>query len=692
MTPASLPPPRHLLVIGAQCAAMGYLDRLTESATLLHGVLSEPSLGGCVPGLPDGRSLLLGEGLTAESVVGDVRAAYRFAGERGAVLVLALLGHGFVPGTTSSLYYMAGDSRPEERDHAVEVGPLLRDAADRDGVHGVVCVVDTCHAGGAMPDSRELAAGVRGGSARLAVLTSCGAAQPAIDLRLSRELADLLQRGDAEGGRFIDIGTAARALRSRVLGQNVGFQDWDGHPFAREPLWLVPNTRHPEHSTPRSGALGPRAREELAAALAALEPPIAHGRLPASVDDATDLLGILTARPADPMTQRAVRAVKGVVIAFRTMALLSDWLGGEVTTAHLRRALGAVLTAEAQRPTAVPRPTLAEAVDHFVHEFPVTDPDCLRRLTRFVVLLGTEAGQDPADPVVKRWARSVDASVALNDALDFARELRDDRLLSLVVSLHASLTGDWPDSVDAWLLQDGAVVGHEQYGTPDADQARVEEVLDEAVLWAEEEARERGLRLHRIDVALPAARLLDWHPEETGLGVWLGHQFAVVLHWSGRLAPTRPLRRLHNVVKDRWERMLGCTTGVPVDWLDRHTVRDPELLRGELRKGRYARGIGLLYHPAGDEALMETLLSYTPVFFWPRRDSHHAAGRDCLDQYWPTMPMGLTHAYRRRWLGDDGEPVADLRAVWDSGEWLAFCQSISQRVPPAETCPGKEET
>ncbi|MET7285121.1 hypothetical protein [Streptomyces sp. NPDC005573] len=692
MTLASAPPPRHLLVVGAQCAAMGHLDRLTESATLLHGVLSDPDLGGCAPGLPDGRSLLVGPDLAAGSIDGHVRDAYRFAGERGAVLVLALLGHGFVPGATSSLYYMGADSRPEERDRAVEVGPLLRDAADRDGVHGVVCVVDTCHAGGAMPDSRELAAGVRGGSSRLAVLTSCGAAQPAIDLRLSRELAGLLQRGADEGGRFIDAGTAARALRGRLPGQNVGFQDWDGHPFAREPLWLAPNPRHPERSAVRSGALGPRAREELAAALAALEPPLDHGHVPASLDDATALLGTLTARPPTPMTQRAVRAVKALVITFRTMDLLSGWLGGDVTTAHLRRALSAVLTAEAQRPTAVPRPTLPEAVDHFVHEHPVTDPDCLRWLTRFVVLLGTEAGQDPADPAVRRWARSIDASVALNDALAFARELREDQQLSLVVSLHASLTGDWPDSVDAWLLQDGAVVGHEQYDTPGADQARVEEVLDEAVLWAEDEARERGLGLHRLDVALPAARLLDWHPEEAGLGVWLGHQFVVVLHWSGRLAPTRPLRRLQNVVMDRWERMLSSTAGVPVDWLDRQAVRDPEVLRGELRRGRYARGIGLLYHPAGDETLMETLLSYTPVFLWPRRDSHHAAGRDCLERYWPTMPVGLTHAYRRRWLGDDGEPVADLRAVWDSGEWLAFCRGISRRVPPAESCPGKEET
>ncbi|MEU9169547.1 hypothetical protein AB0D34_17345 [Streptomyces sp. NPDC048420] len=683
---------RHVVVLGAQCAAMEHLDRLEESATLLHSVLADPSLGGCAPGLRDGRSLVLGAELTGARIGELLREAYRFAGERGAVLVVALLGHGFTPGGTSSLYYMGTDSRPEVRDAAVEVGPLLRDAADQDGVQGVVCVTDTCHAGAAMPSSRDLAAGVRGGSTRLAVLMSCGAAQPARDLGLSRELTALLQQGESQGGRFIGVGTAARALRGRVVGQNVGYAVWDGHPFAQEPMWLVRNARHPAFSVPpRTGVLGPRSREELATALAALDPPLTRSQLPTGLEEASGLLALLADRPADHLTQRAVRAVDGLVVSLRTVNLLSEWLGSAVTTAHLYRALGAVLTAEAEVPRSRPRPTLPDVVDHVVHEHPVTDPDCRRWLTHFVVMLGLEADQNPEDPVVQQWARSIDASVQLNDALLFARARRENRQLTLVVSLHASLTGDWPDSLDAWLLREGTVVGHEQFPAAAADRASAEDALDDAVIWADGEAEELGISLRRVDVALPTALLLSWRPEESGLGVRLGHQYEVVLHWSGRLAPTRLQRKLRRTVEDRWERMLACNADVPLDWLDRHAVQNRERLYDELHKGRYSRGIVLLHHPGDDEPLVELLLSYTPVFLWPQRDGDRAAWRDGLDRYWPTMPAGLTHAYRRSWLGDRREAVADLRAVWDSGEWLAFCRSVAHPVLPSASRPLKEE-
>jgi len=685
-------PPRHVLVIGAQCAAMGRLDRLEESATLLHSVLVDPRFGGCLPGLPDGRSLFTGPELTGPRIGELVREGYRFAGERSAVLVVALLGHGFVPGTSGSLCYMGTDSQPEVREGAVEVGPLLRDAADRNGVHGVVCVVDTCHAGGAMPNPNELAGGVRGGSVRLNVLMSCGAAQPSVDLRLSRELADLLQRGRARAGQFIDTGTAAFAIRGRLPGQNVGHSVLDGDPFAQEPLWLGRNVCHPGYTVgPRAGVPGPRARQALAAALAALDPPLGDGRLPNTLDGAVALLGTLADRPADPMTQRAVRAAENLVIEFRTVDLLSGRLGGEISTAHLRRALGAALTAEDGPPRGSPRPTVPDAVDHLVYEHPVTDPDCRRRLTHFVVLLAQEAGQDPADPVVKQWAQSIDASVALNNALGLARAQRERQRLSLVVSLHASLTGDWPDSLDAWLLRDGDIIGHEPFEAPDNNRASVEDALDSAVIWAEDTADELGIDLHRVDVALPTARLLDWPPEEAGPDVRLGHQYAVVLHWSERLAPTRSLRRLRSVVKDRWEQMHHRTADVPLDWLDRRAVQDREQLYDELRKGRYRQGIGLLHHPGGDTSLVELLLKYTPVFLWPRDGDCRADWPSCLDRYWPTLPVGLTQAYRRRWLGECGEPIADLRVVWDSGEWLAFCHSIAQPVPPTAPRPLLEE-
>lgn len=120
--------PRHALVIGAQCPDLGLLEELEEAARALHDTLTAPWAGGCEKDPPGRSTLLCGGAVTRAEVEAAIRAAALGAGEAGAVLVVALLGHGMASGT--GLHFMAGDSLAEAPLTAVDVGSLLTQALD----------------------------------------------------------------------------------------------------------------------------------------------------------------------------------------------------------------------------------------------------------------------------------------------------------------------------------------------------------------------------------------------------------------------------------------------------------------------------------------------------------------------------------------------------------------------------------
>lgn len=109
------------------------------------------------------------------------------------MLVVALLGHGMASGT--GLHFMAGDSLAEAPLTAVDVGSLLTQALDTQGLAGVIAIVDTCHAGNAVPDLKSVAIGIRQGDTRLSLLMGSGAAEEAYGLRFSRTLVRVLREG-----------------------------------------------------------------------------------------------------------------------------------------------------------------------------------------------------------------------------------------------------------------------------------------------------------------------------------------------------------------------------------------------------------------------------------------------------------------------------------------------------------------
>ncbi|NUK51723.1 hypothetical protein HRW14_15865 [Streptomyces lunaelactis] len=681
-------PRRHVLVIAPQCASMEHLTRLEEAATGLYVVLADPSLGACVPGLPDGRSgLFTGDDLTSATIRDTVDDAIQYAARCGAVLVLAVLGHGFAPGRTSTLHLMCADSTEDIRHCAVNVSELLTVAVDHPGVAGVLGIVDTCHAAGAVPAAQDLAAGARNGRTRLSLLMASSLDQAAVDLSFSRSLTRILRTGLPGVGSALGVAATRDVLRTVLVGQNVSGLDYDGDGSAGEPVWIALNARV---SDGLLGGLGGRlAGEELAEALRAVDPripvPSASADLRSALRCREDLLG----HPSSATRGRALRAVDGLLIAVRTVTFIRRWIGGDLTTARMRQALHTMLAAEGRLPATDLNVTDVGIIDELTFNHPASDGDGRRTVARFVALLAQSCGKDLGDPELRGWAQQIEALVEVNDAVEYAARGRDGQRLSLVVSLHSSLTGDWPEVLDGWLLLDGTMLRHEQFPSATVDRRGAEGAVEDAVLWAEEHARTLDLPLKRLDLAVPSGVLLAWRPEEAGVAMLLGARFEVRLHWSSRLTPDAVLQSIESVVAQRWEAISECDGGAPVDWLVHEDLADPLVLRSHLRNGRYARGIGLTNHPGADARLMEMLLAYTPVLLWPHNsDGFPKERHGCVDKNWWAMPGALARAYRDRWLGQDAGDagnLADLRAVWDDHDWLRFCWSFRTVTLPVRT-------
>ncbi|MFJ9683476.1 hypothetical protein ACIRP2_36335 [Streptomyces sp. NPDC101194] len=578
---------------------------------------------------------------------------------------------------------MGADSVEDATERAVNVGELLAAAANKPSIPSVLGIVDTCHAAGALPPGQDLVAGAGNGRSRLAVLMASSVHQQAVDLSFSRALADLIRKGVPGAGPLLGVGEVQRELCRSVIGQDVTVSQHDGDPFAAEPVWVSRNLRHQDADP--GGLLGQLGREELAEAFGTLPEELAFPGIPHDAKSGFDSLAALKGLVQSTARDRAIVAVDCLLTSVRTVSFLRDWLGGELTTARLRHALRALMASE-HRTLASPLPEFTDVaiLDRLAFDFPMTRNSCRPSVAEFVVRLALVAGMDLADPALHTWARSVHAQQELNDAVTKALADRGDQQLRLAVSLGSSLTGGWPEAVNAWLLQDGQLLDRQDFDCPTVDRRGAEAAIEAAAIWAEEHAEALGRRLRRLDVALPSGVLLKWRPEEAGESLRFGVQYDVVLHWSRRLAPDPVLRRIQGAVNERWEEIAACT-GVPVDWLDDTDTADRLPLQGQLRDGRYRRGIGLMHRTGLDDQLMEMLLSYTPVLLWPQGAEGFPADRhDCLEPHWLTMPEGLGHAYQRRWRGEDAGHLAELRAVWDDREWLSFCRLVRTTVPPAQ--------
>ncbi|MFE1840689.1 vWA-MoxR associated conflict system protein [Streptomyces sviceus] len=659
---------------------MGPLDALEDAARALGEVLQHDELGHCAPALVDQVALLYGTDVTQARIEATVRAAARRAGEAGATLVLAFLGHGMAPPGRPDLYLMGADAQPEILSSAVNVGNLLVEAAEHPGVNGVIGLIDTCHAAGAVPDLKALVAGVRGGRTRVSLLMASAAEQPAFDLTFSRQLAELLRQGVPDAGRHASVSALRDKLRHTIIGQDVVSTEHDGDHLAVQGLWLAHNSCHVGADRAGPGALG---AEDLRAALETVGPTVAWPQ-PWSLAELDRLRhDIQTVKESGtgigPMAllHRAVHVVDGLRICLATQSFLASWAGSELTTQRLRRALPALpADVYALVPDTTGTALLTDILELLVLRAPRFGDSRTALLTKFVAALGTDAGLDLSASEVAAWADACGARIELNDAQEaLARGMAAQRL-RLVVSLHATVADDWPESLSLWLLDGGTVCERAEVACAPT-QAAIEAKLGEAVRWGRSHARQRQAPLKHVDVAVPTALVLRWKPEETDFGVRLGVHHDVVVRWSMRLNPPAHLWWINDHARAGLEKMSACAAGAPVDWLVERDASQPQDLAERLRAGRYTRAVGFAQRPAHLRQVIELLLAYAPVVLWPESNRDFSpAEQSLLDLFWDQLPAHMAEAYRGRWQGGCGAPsdrLADLRSVWHDLEWLDFC-------------------
>ncbi|MFI1486143.1 hypothetical protein [Streptomyces sp. NPDC020747] len=694
---------RHALVVATQCpAAKQHLSTLVTMAEELHGLLTDPEIGACVPSDPDGGPALRSGKVTARQVEDAVRAAARRANEARAELVLAFLGHGQTPMGNATLYYMADDTLAGDAGSSVEVGKLIADAGDLPGVKGVITLIDTCHAGAGVPDTRALAGGFALGNNRHSLLMAAAAHQNAYDLDFSRELALLLRHGVLGRGEFLRAATLKLELTkpSRIVKQNCENLDRDGDPDAVEELWVALNVRRPTWTPGRH--IGDFGSEDLREALAAWpgHPALAGGWNP----QALRALREQAEASESPGALRVRQVADGLLQAGTTVDMVHAWAGRALTTPALRSVAADLNAAyEAADPSFDPLrpPKRTEGTDllRYILEhaalrvFATANP--VGRLARAVAAIADRCRLDPDDERVDAWAGSVDGVVELSDAVARQAALRQDGTWRLVISLHTARI-DWPESLSVW-LRDGERGEHHEEFPCEPTRAGVERLFPEIIAWAWKKVP-GGARLRNIDVVVPAPLMLTWEPEKASDGQYaLGAGHTVVLRWAGRLAVPGYLAGMNERGRDRLKELdeRPGDDRAPVDWLADGDTRDTGALTDSLRWGAYDRAIGLDHRPPHLTELVEMLLTYTPILLWPRTDADvDGRGRECLDAYWERLPDQFIEAYRRRWRAEVGGParparpadehlvgLAGIRAAWHDLEWLDFCRWFEQQPP-----------
>ncbi|UED86767.1 hypothetical protein [Streptomyces profundus] len=677
----TVPPPlRHLLVIAPQCPALGQLDGLEEVARALHETLLDRRTGACEAGPPGVETLLYGPSLGQARIEGAIRDAARRAGRAGAELVLALVGHGTIHGGVPELYLMAADSRPDEPTTVVDVGDLLGQVLDTQGVRGVVALVDTCHAGGAIPDLAALGGGIRRGTGRLSLLMSVGVDEDAYGLAFTRGLVRVLRGGIPGEGAHLSARAVCVAV-NEATGTAARLVDADGDPLPGQHPWIARNVCHRPADGP---LLGPVGAEELAWALRPLGEDVPP--LPGTAD----LEGLRrrlrdpgvggTAAPEDAAYARAV--VDGLLTATRTVELLRDWPGGPLTSERLRRAANAAGGSAACPPHLGGGDLLRHCAEFLRLRAPRGAGDREAHLAEFVAALAHEDGIDPDTPELAAWIRATGAAIEYNDAVAALADRENASRLRLVVSLHAALADAWPETLTAWLLDRGEQVAYGDFPCP-ATQPGIEGTLATILAWATRQARRIGARLRRVEIAASAHQLVHWRPEESDIGTRLGRTHNVVLRWSDRLCPPAHLGWINDYARDRLAAMNTGQDGcAPVDWLGKEETGSARELTARLADGVFERAVALGHRPAQLDQLMPALLAHAPIVLWPADDEDlPAATRDGVNRHWDRLPERFSEAYRDDWRANPGPngarhdrpALARLRCVWHDTEWLDFC-------------------
>lgn len=692
---------RHVLVVGAQCHTDSPAERanLTKAAQGLHAALVRPDLGGCTD-LGEGRSLLVDLAPGKDVVVRAIDAAVDRARQDQGTLVLAFLGHG-VGGNGGRTYFVTSGSQNEQAiSHELDVTSVIEAAVNDTALGGLVVLVDTCYAAGAMPSPTALTSGVRQGNVACSLLFATSAGLPAWDMRLSTALTELLEAGIPDAGDHLLVGDRMTdELRDRITTQTPSSMNFNGTRLPGGPLWLSHNGFAARRVA--AGSLGRVARERLRKALARLD-------VTADIGSVAELSAWLAqaeaeARPNVPALQRVQELHKELKDCSAALLVLNEIFGPTLTEDRLRRAVLRTPHLPLELLERQPCPSLRDLVEHCVFHAPQYDPREL--LAQFAAALTHVSGRTEPPKRLVDWAEKLFVSQTVNTRL---QELAD--ATPRLVLVAADDRTERVVRVEASLLFGEAVTRTERFGCVPGGEA---DALDRAVNWALVWLSGTGERLLPVDLAVPTLQLLDSPLEWRKLGgrrkYRLGFKYEVTTRWSGLITPPSGVGR-HEMLTVGQElldalRDVGgdgdITDGVGrnddrrgPEWLGDEELSSLEVLQDWLDTAEMAVW-GVSVRPKTDfESMVEELLLHSPALLWPwhERVPDMRPLRDAVARHWPSLPEKLRSAHQARLRnrpapGDDASgALADIRAAWHDEHWQAFCRGHAGRqvVAPPE--------
>ncbi|MGP8298283.1 hypothetical protein ACTPOK_10090 [Streptomyces inhibens] len=677
-------PPRHVLVVGAQCEGGARLEGLEGAAHGLHTVLVDPKLGGCVDRGND--SLLIGTGLGKNRVEAAVEKAAQLARRDGGPLILALLGHG-EGAQGAALHFVTSGKRNDPPLMNVHVPSLLGDTLNHHGLDGLVAIIDTCLSGGAIPATPDVTAGRQQGNVRFSLLFAATAHEPAFDTRLSTELTRLIEEGIPGAGDFLK-GDAdlMKRLGERIPGQQPGLSTFDGGSRVGGDLWLARN-----HAASFNGLLGPIAKMALKAAVRRVDDNL----LLSTEDEVAAWLkdNEQTASVGSWAAVQRLREVQAELEVGRKSLNVISEVFGPVLTEESLRLVGVLAGLPLDFVRHEPPRTLRDIVEHAAH-YGSTHTGQHRVLAHVVAAMAHVTGhRDQLPPDVVAWGQGLELTAVVNSRLsELNHQPRGDQTPRLVLVL-ADDGGESVVRVDAWLLFGRAVLNSRRFPC-DPGGKGLKEAMAEAVAWAMPWANIAEKPLARIDVAAPTLVLLDCPPEEHVVRKQrLALNYTVTTRWSGLLTP--PTGATVDDMLQVGEQLLASlddSNCCGPKWLQVEQLRTVDQLQEHLSNHGFGQQVWALSSlPESDwDFVAQELLEHTPALVWPRQMgvSDELVIQESVGKHWQALPQQIAHAYRKHLSGagqsdDDVGPLAAVRAAWHDKDWHAFCRRRAMTVVTA---------
>ncbi|CAM5472451.1 vWA-MoxR associated protein middle region 2 domain-containing protein OS=Streptomyces griseomycini OX=66895 GN=FHS37_007767 PE=4 SV=1 [Streptomyces griseomycini] len=598
--------------------------------------------------------------------------------------VLALLGHG-EGAEGAPLHFVTSGMEGAPRLSNVDVSSLLGDVLNHPGLAGLITIVDTCLAGGAVPATPMVTAGPQAGNVRFSLLFGATAKEAAYRLRLSKTLIRLIEEGLPDAGEFLRVDDdLMEQLREQISGQQPGRCIFDGAPFFGDVLWLARN-----RAASYSHELGPIASKAVRDAVRRIDSTLqlsTEGEIAAWLKENQQTAGV-GSRLA---VHRLHEVLDELAVSRKTLNVANKVFGPHLTEDDLLLAgMLAGLPLHLLRREAPPN--LRDLVEYAAHHGGAAEGQH-RALAHLAAAMTHVAGcGDTLPEEVVIWAQDFGLTPMVNSRLrELNHQSHPDRAPRLVLVL-ADDGGESVVRVDAWLLFGRAVLGSQRFPCSPGEKG-LKTALAQAVAWSGPWANLAGKRLKYIDVAAPTLVLLDCPPEEQVFRkqMTLGVNYTVTTRWSGLLAPPHgtTVDDMLQVGEELLVSLDDSKCSGP-DWLHADQMGTVEQVQKHLSNHGFGQRVWAVASlPTTDwDFIAQELLEHTPALVWPRQKdvSDKQKLKASVGKYWRALPLHVAQAYQQDLSGDlshDDElgPLAAVRVAWHDKDWQAFCRRRASTV------------